>query len=93
MTDKHKPIVPVPNLEQRLTKLHIVLTQIDSEFAGIKAIDEAEELYMKFAHAVREHAKASDVQHANKALTIFHDSYHIHKERFGSFKSFMGKHI
>jgi len=78
------------NLEQRLVKLQEVLTQIDGEFKGVEAIEQSEELYNKLWHAVRQQAKASSLQHASRALTIFHDSYHIHKDKHGSYKGFMG---
>jgi hypothetical protein len=75
--------------EQRLERLHGVLAQIDIEFKGNEAIEQAEELCFKLSRAIIEQAKTSNVKHKNRALTIFHDSYHIHKDKHGSYKGFV----
>lgn len=80
----------VLNLEGRIAKLHIVLAQIASEHRGVKAIEDAEQLYEKLWHAVREHTKTAPVEHASRALAIFHDSYHVHRDKYGSYKGFCG---
>ena len=87
---KHNPVALPQNLEQRLAKLQDVLAQIDSEFKGIKVIEEAEELYEKLHHAIREQARGADMLHAHRALIIFHESYNVHKVKHGSYKHFIG---
>lgn len=74
------------NLEERLAKLQDVLSQIDSEHKGIEAVERAEQLYEKLWHSIREHAKTAKVENASRAIFIFHDAYHVHREKHGSYK-------
>jgi hypothetical protein len=87
---EHKSDRLPQNLEQRLAKLQTIISQIENEDRGAEAVERSEELYDKLWHSIRNHAKGLDMQHASRALTIFHDSYHIHKEKHGSYKGFIG---